>query len=210
MIRILSNLFHFIWRFIRDPKKVGFIIPSFQAVGTELTAQMPNRSKVSSAASKLRYLEIGPGSGTYTREIVKKLGPQDCLDVVEVDAGFCRRLRAEFGNDSRINIHEKSIFEYYAAPYDFCVSGLPIHLFGPQFIYDSIKKYEELMKPGGKLSYSEYIGGSFLMKWIKPKKQRIEFQAALSLKHQFLRDHKAFAVRVWQNTVPARIHHCQF
>lgn len=208
--KTIPSLLHFMRRFLADPKKVGAILPSSQGLAAEIASQIVDRSKIDQKVSGLRYIEIGPGSGTYTREIIKKMGPTDHLDVVELDPGFCSELRKQFGRDPRVKIHEMSIFDYYADPYDGGIAGLPINQFGPQFIYDSLAKYKELMKPGACISFCEYIGGVTWIKWRTSRQERKAFKAAILFKNRFFREHKSVPVRVWKNLPPARVQHCKF
>ncbi len=113
----------------------------------------------------MRVLEIGPGTGPVTDEIVKLLRPGDVFDLVELNEEFVRILSARFESDPvwkavkpQTTIHQVPLQEYNAtAPYDFIISGLPLNNFPAALVKTLTDAYFRLLKPGGVLSYFEYM-----------------------------------------------------
>lgn len=156
----------------------------------------------------MRFLEIGAGTGVFTTEIVKKLGPDDLLDVVEYDHTFCEQLRAEFGHNPNVHIHEVSITDFEAAPYDIIVSGLPLNAFGPEFVAQVLKKYEDLSKPGTTVSYFEYIALEKVKKAFLFGTDLQNFAKVLDQKQSFVEKHHATHAHIYGNVPPARVQYC--
>lgn len=201
----------FLRRFCSNPSQVGALAPSSKALAKEISIHIPDRSHESSEEGAKRYLEIGAGSGSFTRKIVKKLGPGDHLDVVEFDANFCKQLQDEFKeyiDNGQVTIHQISITEYQANPYDVIISGLPLNAFKSEFVNKILIKYEELAKEGAYISYFEYIALEKIKKAFLCGSDYTNFCSVLKQKKAFTKKHSATSVRVLGNLPPARVQHC--
>ena len=137
----------------------GSILPSSRALGRALTR--PLRS----AAPPRTILEVGPGTGAVTAEIVRSLKEDDRLDIVEINPQFVAVLNRRFAEEPsfRRRRHQSRIIH---APlqelpgqgiYDFMISGLPLNNFSLALVKDIFRSYERLLRPGGTLSYFEYL-----------------------------------------------------
>jgi phosphatidylethanolamine/phosphatidyl-N-methylethanolamine N-methyltransferase len=199
----------FLKHFITNPSQVGAIAPSSHALAVKITRYIDDRSKAKSTGPGRRILEIGAGTGVFTREIAKKLGPDDCLDVVEYDHGFCERLRTEFDKNPQVHIHETSILDFKAEPYDFIVSGLPLNAFGPGFVRETLNKYEILIKQNGTISYFEYIALEKIKKVFLFGTAYTNFCDVLDQKAGFVRKHGNSSATVLGNCPPARVQYCK-
>ncbi|HAC15516.1 MAG TPA: hypothetical protein DCE78_06170, partial [Bacteroidetes bacterium] len=82
MRRILLNFVHF----IKNIKHVGAVAPSSASLVREMVKPLTKR--VLSSDKPIRILELGPGTGPVTKEIVNLMRPQDHLDIVELDVKF--------------------------------------------------------------------------------------------------------------------------
>src|SRR5436190_12756502 len=71
----------------------GSILPSSRALGRALV------SAARKATSPRRILEVGPGTGAVTAEILQALRPGDRLDIVEINAHFVRLLEQRFAEE---------------------------------------------------------------------------------------------------------------
>ena len=143
----------------------GSILPSSRALARALTRPMRHEK------GPRRILEIGPGTGAVTAEIVRQLKPGDQFDIVEINADFVAFLEQRFSEerDFRKRRTESRIIH---APlqevpgekvYDFMISGLPLNNFSLELVEDIYKSYERLLKPAGTLSFFEYA-------WIRAMK----------------------------------------
>jgi phospholipid N-methyltransferase len=87
-------LWHFLRGFIKHPVMVGSIIPSSRAVIDKML------EPVDWANSKL-FVEYGPGVGTFTEHVLRRMAPDATLIAIDTNADFVRYLRGKF-RDNRL------------------------------------------------------------------------------------------------------------
>src|SRR5580704_9455685 len=73
-------------KFLRHPRTVGAVAPSSAALAREMVAGVGEREAE-------RIVELGPGTGSFTRAIVGRLGPRGRLLAVDVDPTFVEGIR---------------------------------------------------------------------------------------------------------------------
>lgn len=142
--------------FFKDFKQTGAIAPSSVFLSREMVSRL--RRKVGeSDCPPLRILEIGAGTGPFTREIIKYLRPQDQLDIVEIHEHFYDLITSRYG-DLNVNIHHTDILHFHPGrAYDFILSSLPYENI-PEMISTRIwKKKLELCSPDAWISYFKYV-----------------------------------------------------
>jgi len=112
----------FLWAFLRAPGRVGAVWPSSPA----LTREMLAGCRLDQARL---VVELGPGTGVFTREILRAAGARTRIVALELDARAVARLRRNF---PRVEVHHDSaeaILRYVArtglAYADCVISGLP-------------------------------------------------------------------------------------
>ena len=154
MIQFLSVAF-------RNMKTVGTVCPSSPMLSRALA------EVVDAAPPPRRILEVGPGTGPVTREILRKLGASDMLDIVELSPEFCDDLERkvlspwrEGGHGARVTLHNAAIQDVSLeeASYDCVVCGLPFNNFEVELVRSIMDRMLELLKPGGELTYFGYVG----------------------------------------------------
>lgn len=117
----------FLGSVLRAPRAVGAIAPT----ASETARLMASHIEVPSG---LPVLELGPGTGAITREILATGLPPDRLHAIEYSAAFCRLLQEKFPG---ANFHQGDAFDLRAtlaarlgedAPgrFDCVISGLPL------------------------------------------------------------------------------------
>jgi len=113
-----------------------------------------------------RVLEVGPGTGPFTRSLLRLLRSGDRLDLVELNPVFCKELEKKLIAPFRrtnpgvtIGLHcaaiESAAIE---GPYDAIVCGLPFNNFPPKLVRSIFRRLMSLLRPGGELVYFEYAG----------------------------------------------------
>jgi phosphatidylethanolamine/phosphatidyl-N-methylethanolamine N-methyltransferase len=164
-MQYLTECREFYRQFRTRYQTTGSILPSSRALARALTRPMRN------LAGPRRILEIGPGTGAVTAEIVRHLKPGDSFDIVEINADFVAYLGQRFENEpdfrkckeqARI-LHSPLQDVTGRAVYDVMISGLPLNNFSLALVEDIYASYERLMKPTGTLSCFEYV-------WIREMK----------------------------------------
>ncbi|MDB6131988.1 MAG: methyltransferase protein [Verrucomicrobiales bacterium] len=73
---------------LRSPRRMGAIAPSGPGLARVITAGI--------SRSTGPVLELGPGTGVFTRALVAKGVPEENLTLLERDPRFARRLRTQF------------------------------------------------------------------------------------------------------------------
>lgn len=116
-------------RFLARPFQVAYIVPSSHTLVKKVASKVD--------FSKPRILvELGPGEGCHTREIVARMHPDSRLLLFEIDPVFAEFLRKQFADDSRVEVIETDAArlkeELAARGLEYCdyvVSGLPFSMF---------------------------------------------------------------------------------
>src|SRR5262252_1236648 len=73
-------------KFVRNPRTVGAVAPSSAALAREMVRYIGQRSGE-------RIVELGPGTGSFTRAIVSHLSEGSRFLAVDVDPGFVDSIR---------------------------------------------------------------------------------------------------------------------
>jgi phosphatidylethanolamine/phosphatidyl-N-methylethanolamine N-methyltransferase len=85
----------FFKRLLANPIRVGYLVPS-SGVLTRKTAKRIDFSK------PRVVIELGPGEGCHTRQIVRRMNPESKLILIELDEHFANHLKKQFAHDPRI------------------------------------------------------------------------------------------------------------
>lgn len=196
-------------------KHTGAVLPSGNALGRALTRFVRERATDDKSAAPRRVLEVGPGTGAVTRHICEQLSASDRVDLCELNASFVdvlrRRLREEptFSDaSSRVEIHHCPVEKLPSGTqYDVIISGLPLNNFEAAEVEHILKLLAGLLKPGGTLSFFQYIGIRKLRAVTSSANDRVRLRGIaramddLLERGEFRRDH------VWVNVPPAYVHH---
>jgi phospholipid N-methyltransferase len=134
--------------FIKHPRMLGSLIPSSRFLVNHVLSEVDwNRARV--------ILEYGPGVGTFTAEILRRMGPDAVLVVLETNTDFVRFLRRRF-KDDRLHIIHGSAAEADAAlaglgfdHADYVVSGIPYTTMPPELRETILRKTHAVLHPNG-------------------------------------------------------------
>lgn len=81
----------FLLNYIRHPKTTGAIMQSSNALAQVIT-------ECANLKSANNIIEIGAGSGAFTKEILRKKSPNAKFFAVEINPNFARELKGKFPN----------------------------------------------------------------------------------------------------------------
>ena len=198
--------------FRRTFESTGAIAPSGRKLCRALARYVAGDGK------PRRILEVGPGTGVVTDAIIAQMGPQDTLDVVELNERFVAALRERLASDplwsrvaDRVRIHHLPIEQLNSVePFDVIVSGLPFNNFPVELVTNILEHLETLAAPNSTLSFFEYVAIRRIKAVVcaKPERERLNGIGAV------LND--AFAKRQFRqecivaNVPPAWVHHLRF
>ncbi|MGC4002747.1 MAG: methyltransferase domain-containing protein [Pirellulales bacterium] len=112
-----------------------------------------------------RVLEVGPGTGTVTDAILRRLRPADRLTIVEINPEFVAHLKKRFESEpawknvaDQVVIETKPVQEFAAdEKFDVVVSGLPLNNFPVDVVREILAGFDTLAAPGSTISFFEYI-----------------------------------------------------
>lgn len=170
-------------------------MPSSSALAEEIVTQ----ARVRSATA---VLELGPGTGAFTRQIIAAMPPQAKLLSIEADADLAVLLRKKFRNASIAAGYAQNagrILKAYRFPRpDSIVSGLPWALFDSTTQQDILTEAKAVLKPGGTFATFAYIHALSFP----------EAKAFRSLLEKNFPQIKTSRI-VWNNLPPAIIYTCK-
>ncbi len=209
MISFLRDQVNFIRQVRQRFYTTGAVLPSSRFLAYNTTRPL---SKIKGPK---RVLELGPGTGAVTRQIVKYINPEDQFDLVEINEEFGQILRNRFEHDPNYKrvagvskVHICPLQEFKSeTPYDIIISGLPFNNFPSPLVEELVEASLKLLAPTGTYSFFEYMFMRPMRSAVTSRadRQRIkEIEAILSKRfdnYRFKRDW------VFMNVPPAWVHH---
>lgn len=165
-----------------------------------------------------RILEVGPGTGVVTDQIIQRMGASDTLELVELNDRFVAALDARLGSEDRwrrvadrVRIHHLPIEQLQAEhKYDAIVSGLPLNNFDVDFVRTVLAHLERLAAPGGTLSFFEYVGVRKAKAMLCSRQERKRLAGIGAALHEAFRTARFDRQCVLANVPPAWVHHLRF
>lgn len=201
------------WREFRQTfHTTGAVLPSGRLLCRALAGQI-GRSGPGS-----RILEVGPGTGVVTQQILQRLQPMDCLDLVEINPRFAGHLRQRFAEDAqwqpfatRTRVLEMPIEELpTTTKYNHIVSGLPLNNFECAFVKRVLEHFHKLASEGCTLSFFEYVA---IRKFKAVVSSSAERKRLLGIEQLLRAEFTAWEIDrqcVLMNVPPAWVHHLRF
>ena len=134
--------------FIKHPRMLGSLIPSSRFLVNKVLGEVDwARARV--------FLEYGPGVGTFTTEILRRMRPDAVLIVLETNADFVRFLERKI-HDDRLHVIHGSAVEADSAlaglnlsQADYVISGIPYTTIPPEIREAILRKTHSVLHPNG-------------------------------------------------------------
>jgi phosphatidylethanolamine/phosphatidyl-N-methylethanolamine N-methyltransferase len=150
----------FVRQALKDIHHTGSVWPSSPQLAKVMTKNLR------AAQGKRRVLEVGPGTGPFTKHILKALRSGDEFHLVEINEEFCAHLERDLLGPFRTQKTGAAVHLHCApiekAPltgkFDFIVCGLPFNNFPPTLVRSILNQLMTLLREGGELVYFEYAG----------------------------------------------------
>jgi len=205
----LRDITTFAKGFLKSPLDVGSPLPCSSSTGYELITYI-RRSIQFNPKKPLRILEVGAGTGSVTKIIVRILRPQDKLDLIEVSQDYCSELQKQFRRFRSVSVYCES-FENFEPeePYDFIISTLPINSFGQPCLNNTIESFKRSIEPGGVLSFVSIAGMPQLKRHFIRGKSKRESHACINTLQEFRNKYQIDSSTVLTNIPPLRVYHLQ-
>jgi phospholipid N-methyltransferase len=134
----------FLAAWVKKPRQTASIVPSSRYLARLMVAQIDPLDG--------RVLELGGGTGVFTRAILETGLPPEKLEVVEINPAFARGLRRHFPNVSVLETPAQIVSTATAGEpgdYQTVVSGLPLLAMDRRMHVDILSEAFRMLKPGG-------------------------------------------------------------
>ena len=149
----------FLCQFVTYPRQVGSIIPTSSFTVKNILDQ----SNIQSAKV---VVELGPGTGVFTKEIIKRISPEASFICIELNKGFRPHLDHLFEDRKGSHLFYRSaedmkdiLKELNHSYVDTIISGLPFNSLSPSLSNKILKSATESMH-----KESEFLGITYFRK----------------------------------------------
>lgn len=168
----ITEKLKFFRQFLRDPKMIGSVIPTSDSVIEAMLA------KVNWAETRL-FVEYGPGMGTFTRPILKRLRPDARLVVIDTCPTFVAHLMQAI-DDPRLVVVQGSAADVQeilgekaeGTRADYVLSGLPLSTLPSDVAGRIVEGTSRALRPGG--SFLVYQYSRWFIRLLSPWFVRVE------------------------------------
>ena len=207
------NEYRVFWREFRHTfHTTGAVLPSGRSLCRALASQV-GRDKIAH-----RVLEVGPGTGAVSAEIIRRLGPDDRLDLVELNESFAAILRERLTTEptwqkvaQRVRVLEMPIEQLPAnEKYECIVSGLPLNNFSCDFVAQVLAHFHHLAAEGCTLSFFEYVAIRKAKALVSSTSERTRLMGIEKLLKDEFDTWEFDRQCVLANVPPAWVHHLRF
>lgn len=201
-----GSFFHVYRRHVRS---TGALLPSSPFLAQALVSELKKPRRPG------RILEVGPGTGSVTRQIVRHLLPGDRLDAVEINPLFITLLQRRLDREWFFHRRRDQIRLVHApvqelpgeGVYDFIVSGLPLNNFPAALVREIFQAYTRLLRPGGTLSYYEYVFVRQIASPFVPRREKRRLYRVGRVVDSYIRSFQVRRQQVLINVPPAIVRH---
>lgn len=134
----------FLAAWVKKPRQTASVVPSSRYLARLMVEHIdPNGGRV---------MELGGGTGVFTRAILQTGLPPEKLEVVEINPAFARGLRRHFPAVSVLETPAQSVSSAAAGEtgdYQTIISGLPLLAMDRQMHADILSESFRMLRPGG-------------------------------------------------------------
>lgn len=173
--------------FFKNPRMLGSMVPSSRYLIANILRDVDwERARV--------FVEIGPGVGTITREILKRMRPDAMLLTFEINDDFVRHLEQTF-TDPRVRVFHRSggdikevLRELRLGSADYVLAGIPFSIMPEEARTAVLQNTHDALGPGGVMLVYQFSA-----------------KVRADLEKLYGRVHRLYEPR---NILPAHVFHC--
>jgi len=184
----------FFREFITHPMETGAIVSSSAKLAKLIVG-------ISDLSKKRCVVELGPGTGTLTKEILQRISPETSFFSLEINGQFVKATQRNCPNATIYHASALEIKRYLIQhnqnTCDSIISALPWGIFGQNLQEKLLESIYESLDDGGEFLTIAYIFGL-----ISPP--GIRFRELLNKRFRKVRRSKI----IWGNVFPAFVYHC--
>lgn len=179
----------FLTEYIRHPRTTGAIAPSSRYLARKMAEQIDYKNTKT-------IVELGPGTGVFTKEILKRKAPGTTLILIEINETFVKQLQKQFKDIPNLHIIHGSaeymrdyLKELHLPTIDVVLSGLPFTSMPAPVSTNILKRVSEVLDEDGSFITFQYslVKKAFIQQFF----QNIKFK------------------KVWGNLPPAYVLSCK-
>ena len=145
----------FIKEFFKNKSEVGAIAPSSKFLGKKMYGGID-------FSTVKCVVEFGPGTGVFTKEILKRMNPDALLLIFETNPSFYTKLKETIKDERALVLNESAekIGEYLklegVEKADYIISSLPLTVFPKELKENILKKSVENLSENGEYIQFQY------------------------------------------------------
>jgi phosphatidylethanolamine/phosphatidyl-N-methylethanolamine N-methyltransferase len=145
----------FFQRFLKEKKMVGAISPS----SSFLTNKMLENIDFHSAKV---FIEIGPGTGVFTKKMLSRMNPESLFLVFELNTEFHQELQTNIVDERVVLINDSAekledyLVQYNIPKVDVIISSLPLSNFYQRFTLKILRTFKDCLNESGKFIQFQY------------------------------------------------------
>ncbi|AQZ54503.1 class I SAM-dependent methyltransferase [Martelella mediterranea] len=144
MLKNATERLSFFRAWLSEPLRVASVTPSGRALATLIVSEV--------SATTGPVLELGPGTGVFTRALLARGVREENLALVESGKAFAAKLKADFPRAKTVwmdatRLRDVHLFGGY--PVGAVISGLPLLSMPPRTVYAILTGAFSQLRPGG-------------------------------------------------------------
>ncbi len=209
---MVNEKLYFFRQFSRSIATVGSFIPTSRFAAHAMVSEMARRT------GPRRILEVGPGTGPITAEIVRHMRPDDSLVLCELNGDFVAFLADRMATDptfaarrSQITLQHANVQDLDADDrFDFIISAIPFVNCPPEVVESILAYYRTVLKPDGVLSFIEFAYLRAVRLKMMSLDAREQAEAAIAVMARDVDSHVFRRDLVIRNVPPAWVRHLRF
>jgi phospholipid N-methyltransferase len=141
-------------RFLRQPRTVGAVAPSSKVLAREMVRGLD-------VGPGAHVVELGPGTGAFTGELLARLGPSGHLLAVELEPEFARQIHTKWPAADCVCASATTLASLVAARQwervDHIISGLPFASLPRDVTHQILDAIVQVLRPGGTFTAFQYV-----------------------------------------------------
>ncbi|HYH00771.1 MAG TPA: methyltransferase domain-containing protein [Terriglobales bacterium] len=157
MVARLRSSLLFARTFLKHPVMLGSVLPSSRYLTDHVLSQVDWKGVRT-------FVEYGPGVGTFTSEVLRRLSPDARLVAIEASREFALYLRQAF-KDPRLTVVHGSAVEVSAIlerldlpAADCIISGIPYSTMPLDVREAVLRRSRDVLRPGGSFIVYQFTG----------------------------------------------------